>query len=1183
MADAHRVRSRSVRRSAGAGPARRGLLLLLCAAACGEQVEAPRPIEVVRAKIEAVAFLEEHRLDEAEAVARQVVAMAPDDPDGHAILGLVHFRRGQLEPARHALERAISLDPGEPEHRVVLARILALEGDRAGARSQLEAALDADPDPRRALYALARLEADSDAPDRWSRSLPHLERLVDRAAGNVAARIELAGTLLRTGEADGAAAHMEELRRQIPVFPLIGQAAFDTALDAALDGDTRVALAAFEEFHDAMRTLGRYHQDLRALRGPDGILEGLPSATFLGRGPGEADPEDVAAAIRFVDITRHVGLDDARPRRPPSAGEPVAVAVGDLFDNGLPDIYVGSGLLFRNENGTFVEVGEEVGIPTDLPAFDARVADLDNSGRQDLYLVRPGPDVLLRNEGGGRLRNATAEAGIGASGPGRAALFVDVDHDGDLDLVLAGAGPARLYRNNMDGTFQEVAAPMGLAAAAEGTGVAFADWDDDDAIDLVVSRLDGPPSLFLNRRESRFEDVAAPMGLTGAGPATAVAAGDYDNDGFVDLFLAGVRPEDRRLWRNVDGAAFEVDGRPTALYRALADLAISDARFLDYDNDGWLDLIVAGEPDEAGARGLRLFRNAGPGEWVDVSSNLPHLDAASRIATLDFTGDGDLDLVVTLPDGSVRLLLNEGGNVNRSLGLRLVGLATGSGKNNHFGVGAKVEVRAGPLYQVRYVTDPLTVIGLGGYARAEVVRIRWPNGVPQVLDYPDAQHELAEEQLLKGSCPFLYAWDGEGFAFVTDVLWQSALGMPVGIGGAGRGRTYAPPDPSAQHVRIAGDRLRPLDGEYVFQLTSELWETIYLDRVRLVAVDHPAGTAVYVDERFPALTRGDEPVLHAVRDARPPASATDDRGRDLLPTLRDHDFTYVANLRPGPYQGVTEPHDLVLDLGPVPDGEEVRLFLRGWVFPTDASINVALAQSRDLAVIPPHLQVRDEAGRWVTVVDDLGFPAGKDKTLVVDLTERFRGRDRTVRIRTNMEIYWDHAFVAVGRAEVPVRQATLEPAAAELRERGFSRMYRKGGRYGPHWFDYGDVTRESPWRPILGPFTRLGDVLSLLREADDRYVVMAPGDAITLRFDARSAPPVPEGWTRTFLFYSEGWVKDADLNTATGERTGPLPFHGMSEYPYGPDEAYPSTPEHRRYLERFHTRDGGLGRQPWLP
>jgi Tfp pilus assembly protein PilF len=1169
-----------MQRNAGSRVGRLGLLFLLVTTACGEQVEPARPIEVVRAKIEVAAYLEDNRLDEAEAVVRWILEVAPRDPDGHAILGLVHLRRGQLDEARAALERAVVLDPDEPEHRVVLARVLALQADRTGARAQLKAALEAEPDNRRALYALARLEADSDEPDRWSRALPYLERLVEPADGNSAARIQLAEALLHAGDLDGAVAQMEEIRRQVPVFPLRGQEPFRIALDSALDGDVAGAMVAFEAFHEAMRTLGRYHQDLRALRGPEGMLEGIPSATFLGRGPGDADPEEVAAAIRFVDITGHVGLDAVPPRRPPSAGERVAVAVGDIFDNGLPDIYVGSGLLFRNEDGFFVEVGQDVGIPTDLPVIDARLADLDNTGRHDLYLSRPGTDVLLRNEGGGSLRNASAEAGLEAPGTGEAALFVDVDHDGDLDLVLVGAGPARLYRNNMDGTFREMAGPMGLAVASQGSGVAFADWNDNDVIDLVVSRLDGPPSLFLNRRESRFEDVAAGMGLADAGPATAVAAGDYDNDGFVDLFLAGVDPEDRRLWRNLDGAAFEVDERPEELYRALADLAISDVRFLDYDNDGWLDLLVAGEPAGEGTRGLRLFRNAGPGEWVDVSSSLPHLDAASRIATLDFTGDGDLDLLVTLPDGSVRLLLNDGGSVNHSLSLRLVGLATGSGKNNHFGIGAKVEVRAGPLYQVRHVTEPLTVIGLGEHARAEVVRIRWPNGVPQVLDYPDAQQTLAEDQILKGSCPFVYAWNGEEFVFVTDVLWQSALGMPVGIGGAGTGRTYAPADPSRQHVRIAGDQLQPLDGEYVLQLTSELWETIYLDRVRLVAVDHPDTTDLFVDERFPARASGEEPHLHLVRDPRPPVSATDDRGRDLLATLLRHDYDYVANLRPGPYQGITERHDLIMDLGPVPDGEEVRLFLRGWIFPPDASINVALAQSEALAVIMPHLQVRDVDGRWVTVMEDLGFPAGKDKTLVLDLTDRFRGPDRVVRIRTNMEIYWDHAFVEVGRIEVPLRRTTLEPSGADLRERGFSRMYRKGGRYGPHWFDYGDVTRESPWRPIQGPFTRLGDVLSLVREADDRFVVMAPGDAITLRFDAGAAPPPPEGWTRTFLLYSVGWVKDADLNTATGERTGPLPFHGMSEYPYGPAEAYPSTPDHRSYLERYHTRDGGIGRQP---
>jgi hypothetical protein len=122
----------------------------------------------------------------------------------------------------------------------------------------------------------------------------------------------------------------------------------------------------------------------------------------------------------------------------------------------------------------------------------------------------------------------------------------------------------------------------------------------------------------------------------------------------------------------------------------------------------------------------------------------------------------------------------------------------------------------------------------------------------------------------------------------------------------------------------------------------------------------------------------------------------------------------------------------------------------------------------------------------------------------------------------------------------------MDPASADLHFRGFSREYRKGGRYGPHWFEYEEVSTEPRWLPLEGTFTRFGDVQPLLLEPDDRYVVMGPGDEATIAFDARQLPSLPPGWRRDFLLYSVGWVKDADLNTATGNTVYPLPFHDMS-------------------------------------
>jgi hypothetical protein len=402
-------------------------------------------------------------------------------------------------------------------------------------------------------------------------------------------------------------------------------------------------------------------------------------------------------------------------------------------------------------------------------------------------------------------------------------------------------------------------------------------------------------------------------------------------------------------------------------------------------------------------------------------------------------------------------------------------------------------------------------------------------------------------------------------------MWRSALGMPLGLMAGGAATAYAPPGASREYLRIPASALQPRNGKYTLQLTEELWETAYADQLELLAVDHPDSVDVFVDERFVPPGPVQLRLFHVVRP-RPPLSAVDDRGNDVLAALRDKDDQYVSNLTPLRYQGLVEPHDLILDLDQDAGADSTFLFLRGWIYPTDASINVALSQQSQVTPMMPSLDVRDAHGRWTTAVPNLGFPSGKDKTMIVPLSAIFPTSDHHVRIRTNLQIYWDQAFVARDVAKSPVRTARLAASSADLHFRGYSRTYRKGGRYGPWWFDYDSVAKGPTWRPIEGAFTRFGDVLPLLESTDDMYVIMAPGDEATLEFDAPSADSIPRGWKRDFLLYTDGWIKDSDLNTAFGTTVGPLPFHAIREYPYARGDSYPSDAAHRRYLEQYNTR-----------
>jgi hypothetical protein len=569
---------------------------------------------------------------------------------------------------------------------------------------------------------------------------------------------------------------------------------------------------------------------------------------------------------------------------------------------------------------------------------------------------------------------------------------------------------------------------------------------------------------------------------------------------------------------------------------------------------------------------LFLFRNDGTGKFVDRSTVIPtavRQAGASSIAVADVDDDGDEDLLVADETGAPRLLRNEMGNSNLAVNIELKALRTGSGKNNAFGIGSRVEMRAGSIHQTRVATGRVTHFGLGPHLKADVLRIEWPNGVPQTVYFPGSDQDVVEREMLKGSCAFAYTWDGTRFRFVTDAMWRSALGMPLGL--MGSTSAFAPAGASQEYVRIPGDALQPRNGRYVMQLTEELWETAYADEVTLVAVDHPDSIDVFVDERFvppgPVTMQ-----LHQVGRRALPLSAVDERGNDVLPALRATDDVFVSNLVPTQYQGVVEPHDLIMDLGPDAGSANSALFLRGWIYPTDASINVALGQQSAIRLSAPSLEVRGANGKWKVAIPNLSFPSGKDKMLVIALAGKFPTADHHVRIRTNMQIYWDQAFVARTLDSSIVKTTRLEPLSADLHYRGFSRMYRKGGRYGPYWFAYDDVTKESPWRPITGAFTRFGDVRSLLGAGDDMYVIMAPGDEATIEFDASSATTLPKGWKRDFLLYTDGWIKDSDLNTAFGTTVGPLPYHAVRSYPYAPGDAYPTDSAHQRYLRDFDTR-----------
>ena len=1088
----------------------------------------------------------------AEAQLRRAEALAPAAPQAPYVLGLIARGRDRADEATGHFARVLALDPQDVGAHVQLGQIYAQRRDYAEAVRHLRAALAAEPYNNTALYNLANALLRTGARDEGQALLQRFQALKQSGAGTTVGQN-----------------YLEQGR--------YAEAVVSTGAEADLV-DRRTPTVVFTEATSVM---------LPSKGGPPVQRKGTPWRFDAGV---LAAPFSGGATLFDFDGDGTLDLLDLAPE---------------------------GTRLYHNAGGRFVDVTARAGdlrMGTGEVSVGAVAGDYDNDGRPDLFVLRAAGFKLYHNEGGGRFADRTTAAGL-PSYPylSITAAFADVDHDGDLDILIAGladltkakitpllgsdllrgepgwkkvrspfdyvrslpAAPNLLLRNNGNGTFMDItaAAKVGGDGAARAVAVVPTDYDNRRDVDLLVAHADAPPALFRNLRDGTFADVAEAVGLTARASATCVAAGDVNKDGYTDFFFgADDAPGSFAL---SDGrAGFKLVPAPAATQGARA------AQFLDYDNDGLLDLVVSTDD------GVRVWRNVGDG-WADVTGravtaglrrrNDP-ADRARLLASGDLDGDGDTDLV--LRDGAGRLLIarNEGGNRNRSVAVRLAGRVS-----NRTGVAAKVEVRAGSLAQrlETYAASPAPapadlVFGLGARAAADAVRVVWPSGTVQAeteFAHDTARRNEGHNALTQSltvteldrkpsSCPFLYAWDGARFAFVTDFMGGGEMGDLVAPG------QFNTPDPD-EYVRLTGAQLKPKDGRYELRVTNELEEALFVDRLQLVAIAHPAGVEVYPDEGL----RAPPPAfkLYATRGARPPATAHDEHGHDVRPQIAELDRRYPEDFKLGPLRGYAEPHALMLDLGLSPQEARGRvlLLLTGWTDYAFSSDNVAAAQ-RGLEQQWPALQVRDARGDWRTVVADVGIPVGRPQTLVVDLTGKLPAGSCEVRLVTNLRVYWDRILVDTSGVEPALQLTRLDPVRADLRWRGYSAEITPGGR-APESYDYARVSRVTPWKLFPGRYTREGDVRELLARTDDLFVVARTGDELSLSFDAGALPPLPAGWTRTFLLYADGFSKEMNPRSASPDVLAPLPFHGMSSYPYAP-EARPPSPEYLDYLERYNTR-----------
>jgi len=830
-------------------------------------------------------------------------------------------------------------------------------------------------------------------------------------------------------------------------------------------------------------------------------------------------------------------------------------------------------------NGAPVEIpSQQTGLAASGHGVACAVGDYDNDGLPDLAVALSDRVILFHNLGHGKFADVTKTVGIEQLNHPAGLTFVDFDHDGDLDLFVTGSpltsgkGPSVLWRNNGDSTFTEWTGPTGLAGAANTTGATLSDINNDRAVDLVVTGAGSAPTIYQNQREGAFKPVSL-YDEAGLAPTQGVYVFDFNKDGWMDVAVTHASAPGISLWRNVDGKHFERVPLPASGVTAAWGLTA-----IDIDNDGWIDLAAVVET----AKGpeVRVWRNRGAQGFEDVSdavglSKLKLQNPRSVIAA-DLNGDGAADLIVTQLNNPPLVLHNVGGNKNHSLRIDLTGLA-----DNKTAIGTKVEVfSSGHMQKFEvaggsgYLSQGSTEIlaGLGQAESADVVRLLWPTGVPQdELDVAANKPVALQELDRRGSsCPVLFAWDGTKYQFVSDVIGAAVVGHWVSPTSTNK----ADPD---EWVKVDGSQLKARNGLLSLRFGEPMEEINYIDQLRLVAIDHPTGTEVYPDERFldePPFASGATVV--ASPETRTLAGAWDDQGLDVLPLLAKRDHKYVRDFTNLKYAGYANMHTLTLDIGDWSPQNPLHLFLHGFIEYFSASSMYAAWQG-GLQPISPFVEAQMPNGRWKRVIDDMGFPAGLPRTIVVDLTGKLPQGTHHMRIKTNLQIYWDQVLVdngpEMGRS---TKRTELPLATAHLAFRGYPQQV-DGVTPGDLTYHYDRISATGPFQWQRGSYTKYGDVTPLLHAIDNHYVIFGSGEEIDAEFSNASLPPLPSGWKRDYFFYANGFVKDMDFYEAMPFTVAEMPFHEMSRYPYSTNEHYPEDNRSVQYRldwnDRFESGD----------
>jgi len=814
---------------------RRGAVLSVCAVFLGG----------------AVALLRSGAAPAQEKTATSKKSAAESSPEAYRFntLGVAYMNQGRPADAQKYFEQAMAADPKFAVARLNLGVALLGQQKLEPARAALIDAAGQLPQDAYAWYNLGLAYKDLGDPEKGIGAFRHVTEIQPNEADAFYFVGYLNTQLQKYDEAIAA------FQKGLALNPVHASAEFGLARAFQRKGDAAAArehLARFQKI--TTEHLGTPFGAGYGDQGRFSVAE-LPLSGIVSVPP--------AIPVQFAS--------EEDPFVSKSGGGNSIVTIGpstgacffDFDGDGKPDLFLVSGTadgtsrLLRNlGDGRFEDVTQAAGIKLSGNGFGCAAGDFDNDGKPDLVVCLSDGVRLLRNKGEGKFEDVTEVVGLHREKGCVGVTFVDYDHDGDLDLYITMAADSGstekpphnvLWRNNGNSTFTDVSAETALGIAATGAGVVTTDFNNDRATDFVIAGGEAGTAIYLNPREGKFTPLPGiDFRKEKLPPAVGVIAFDFDKDGWMDLAFTHAGAPGISLWRNVKGKRLERVALPDFGWQKGWGIAA-----LDYDNDGWLDFVAAGEASSGGE--LRLLRNLGSKGWADVTKDV-HLDAVKlnqprAVAIADIDGNGDADLVVTQLGGAPVVLRNEGGNQHSWMSIDLKAL-----NDNRSGIGTKVELYAGLLYQKWEVAGASGYLGqnaapilagLNSERNAEVIRLLWPTGVPQDEINLAAKkvQSIAELDRRGSSCPVLFSWNGREYEFIADMIGPGVVGHWIAPG------ERDVPDPD-EYLKVPAQSVKPRNGMLSFRFMEPMEETVYLDQVRLLAIDHPADYEVFPNERF---------------------------------------------------------------------------------------------------------------------------------------------------------------------------------------------------------------------------------------------------------------------------------------------------------------------------------------------